>query len=173
MLRLLLCFIASISIGVLTYGGLEKFSSASFVAVMGVLLNVSAIIFAIIGAWIAIIYPKALQSPLSNGQDAKVDQLIDTVQDANYLSELFEIVLQSAAVIVMAVAIQVVMPLFKAYQYFDIDLALIKCVAVSTMVFLAMIQLNAILTVVKKNYGLLLRVRRKHAEAVEKNDLGI
>ncbi|MDN3526031.1 hypothetical protein QWY79_12225 [Halomonas sabkhae] len=170
-IRLALCLLLSSAIGYLTYGDLEKFTLDAFVDVMGVLLNVSAIVFAIIGAWIAIIYPRALQAPIVGKRVEDAEAVVESTRDANYLSELFQIVLQSAFVIIFAVAAQVALPLFKAYSYFDVEMPLVKALAVSFMVFLAFVQLNAILVVVEKNFGLLLRVRRKNRDSVLDNDV--
>lgn len=171
LIRLFICMLLSVSIGWLTYGDLDKFTLDSFVGVMGVLLNVSAIVFAIIGAWIAIIYPSALQAPIIGKRAEDADSIVESTKDADYLSELFQIVMQSAFVIIFAVAVQVALPLLKAYSYFDIDMPLVKSAAVSFMVFLAFVQLNAILVVVQKNFGLLLRVRKKNRDRVLNNDI--
>ncbi len=168
--RVLACLLLSIAIGWLTYGGLESFTSDAFVSVMGILLNVSAIVFAIIGAWIAIIYPRALQAPITGDRLDDAEVLHENTKDADYLSELFQIVLQSAFVIMIAVAAQVALPLLRAYSYFGIDASLVKAVAVSLMIFLASIQLNSILVVVEKNFGLLLRVRKKNRGRVLDHD---
>ena len=161
-IRFFVCFVLSLLTGWLTFGDLESFTGESFLSVMGVLLNVSSIIFAIIGAWIAIIYPRALQSPLGKDRNSNVEVLDDTVKDANYLSELFQIVLQSAFVIMLAVAIQVLFPLVKSYQYFELDMSYVKAFAVFIMILLALVQLNAISVVVEKNFSLLTRVRKKN-----------
>lgn len=169
-IRFLLCVFISVLIGWLTFGDLESFTGESFLGVMGVLLNVSSIVFAIIGAWIAIIYPRALQSSISSDRLEGAKILDESVKDANYLSELFQIVLQSAFVIMVAVAIQVVFPLVRSYQYFDLDMSYVRAFAVSVMIFLALIQINAISVVVEKNFSLLLRVRKKNRGNVIKHD---
>ncbi|WP_447555709.1 hypothetical protein [Vreelandella sp. EE22] len=169
-IRFFICFFLSILVGWITFGDLESFTGESFLNVMGVLLNVSSIVFAIIGAWIAIIYPRVLQSSISSNRIESIEVIDESVKNADYLSELFQIVLQSAFVIVVAVAIQVVFPLLKSYQYFDLDMSYVRSVAVSIMIFLALAQINAISVVVEKNFSLLLRVRKKNRENIIDND---
>lgn len=170
-LRFFLCFLMSSCASYLTYGELESFSSDSFLKVMGVLLNVSSIVFAIIGAWIAIIYPSLLKGVEVTERSAASKQIHESAGDANYLSELFQIVLQSSVVIIFAIVVQVGLPILQAYSYFSIDMKLVKSVAVFIMSFLALLQINAILSVVHKNFGLLKRVRDKYHEDVIDHDL--
>lgn len=169
-IRVIICFVFSGVIGYLSYGDLDSFSSESFLSVMGVLLNVAAIVFAIIGAWIAIIYPKAIQSALSGDPSKDLAEIKEAAKDANYLSELFQIVLHSALVIVLAVSVQVALPLLRAYEYFGLDVPLVKAAAVSFMIFLSLLQINAISIVVEKNFGLLRRLREKHEKNVIDHD---
>lgn len=169
-IRVIVFFLLSSLVGFLSHGDLESFTSDSFISIMGVLLNVAAIVFAIIGAWIAIIYPKAIQSALSGDSVRDLAEIQETANDANYLSELFQIVLQSALVIILAVSVQVAMPLLRAYEYFGLGIPLIKAIAVSFMVFVSLLQMNAVLIVVEKNFGLLRRLRERQKENVIEHD---
>lgn len=158
--RGLICALIASFIGYLTYGNLKSFDSESFIKVMGVLLNVSAIVFAIIGAWIAIIYPNIIRSAISGDREEDYKNIKEAVKDADYLSELFEIVLQSAIVICAAVSVQVVLPIFQAYTYFGLSGSQVRLAGVVFMVFFSLLQVNAILTVVAKNFAMLSRVRK-------------
>ena len=81
---------------------------------LGVLQNISSIIFAIIGAWIAIIYPRAIDRTFK-GNSVKDISIKEADSDANYISELVEIVMVSAVVLMFVLTIQFLAPLIKQW----------------------------------------------------------
>lgn len=170
-IRLMIYFIGSIAIGYMSYGSLDSFTSEAFKDVMGVLLNVSSIVFAIIGAWIAIIYPSAIKSAIVDSREVNVKLIHQAAKDANYLSQLFDIVLQSAIVIIISITIQVAMPIVQSYDYFSVGIALVKSFAVSFMLFAAFVQINSIVSVVEKNYSLLKKIRDHHIDDVAEHEI--
>ncbi|MBE0405022.1 hypothetical protein [Halomonas citrativorans] len=170
-IRLMAFLLISLAIGYFSYGNLNAFTSVEFKEVMGVLLNVSSIIFAIIGAWIAIIYPSAIKSAIIDSRENNVKLIHRAVQDANYLSELFDIVMQSAIIIVFAIFIQVCMPIIKSFDYFGLSISLVKFCAFSFMLFATFVQVNSIISVVLKNYFLLRKVRGQNSNDVADHDI--
>ncbi|WP_139180641.1 hypothetical protein [Halomonas caseinilytica] len=169
-LRLLIGFAVAALLGWATHGRLEEFSREDFSEILSVLLNVSSIIFAIIGAWIAIIYPNAIKDVGHHDREDVTQTLNESVKDANYLSELFQIVLLSSVVIVSVIVIKVALPILKAYTYFGIEVSVLKSLSVAAALFLTFAQINSISVVVEKNFHLLQRIRDKVRKERVKND---
>ncbi len=139
----------------LQYGAFEQTLSA--------LLNISSIIFAIIGAWIAIIYPKAIGKAFI-GHSIGDEAFGQADTDANYLSELVEIVLVSALVLMIVLSIQFLAPLAREI----ITPKLLPCVKGAfffLITFLTLSQLNAVFRVIVANYFFLNELRRKNVQA--------
>lgn len=127
---------------------------------LGALLNVSSIIFAIIGAWIAIIYPRAIGRVFSD-QVIKLPEIKEADDDVNYLSELVEIVMVSAFVLMVVLSIQFLVPVAKEFiggkllQYGRLG---IFCI----VTLLTVIQLSAVFRVILANYFFLNQLRNKN-----------
>ncbi len=170
-IRLMIFLVTSIAVGFFTYGDLNALNGDAFKNVMGVLLNVSSIVFAIIGAWIAIIYPSAIKSAIVSNREDSSKLIQQSAKDANYLSDLFDIVMQSAIVIMIAIFIQVVMPLIKSFDYFSLSMDLVKFFAITFMLFATFVQMNAIVSVVLKNYFLLKKVRCQQSQDIADHDI--
>lgn len=129
---------------------------------LSALLNISSIIFAIVGAWIAIIYPKAIDqvfhtSSISSAEIKSADK------DADYLSELLEIVVVSALVLMVVLTIQFSAPLIREISFGD-RLIYLKYCAFYTICVLTAMQLLAVFRVVLANYRYLAKLRKKNRE---------
>ncbi|WP_018694581.1 hypothetical protein [Algicola sagamiensis] len=131
---------------------------------LGALLNISSIIFAIIGAWIAIIYPKAMNKVVS-GKSNDSSTLEDVNSDANYLSQLIEIVLVSSIVLMLVLCIQFTAPIAKAIIEDSTYIKWAKYSVFFVISWLAMAQIYAVLRVIVTNYHFLGELRRKHNDA--------
>lgn len=94
----------------------------SYKEILSTLLNVSSIVFAIIGAWIAIIYPKAISSVFVESSNSK-DFLSESKVDLHYISGLVEIALISAMVLTNVLLIQFFIPIIK---HLNLDLQYIE-----------------------------------------------
>jgi len=117
---------------------------------LSALLNISSIIFAIIGAWIAVIYPKAMGRVFKN-LPVKNSELDSAENDEKYLTELVSIVLVSAAVLMSVLILQFSTPIFK--KLINKDLLIYgKYAFIYIVTFLTMTQLYAVSRVVLTNY---------------------
>lgn len=128
---------------------------------LSALLNISSIIFAIIGAWIAIIYPRAIGRVFKS---AEVKEAIkDSDNDADYLGELVEIVMVSAIVLMFVLAIQFAVPIFKGFIVGS-SLIVAKYAAFYIVTLLTISQLIAVFRVILANYFFLNELRRKNIQ---------
>lgn len=131
--------------------------------VLSALLSISSIIFAIIGAWIAIIYPRAIGRVFGD-KSIIAAKLTDAQQDAGYLSELVEIVLVSAVVLMAVLVIQFTFPLLGD-NYMENVGKHIKALIFFVIATLTFAQLQAIFRVILTNYFFLNEIRNKNKNA--------
>jgi hypothetical protein len=124
------------------------------------LLNISSIIFAIIGAWIAIIYPRAIGRAFK-GKSVNDPTLKDADTDADYLGELVEIVMVSAIVLMTVLSIQFAAPIIKELITGSWAITL-KYTAFYVVSLLTLSQLYAVFRVILANYFFLNDLRAKN-----------
>ncbi|EGR4199721.1 TPA: hypothetical protein ACGUMO_004375 [Vibrio vulnificus] len=136
---------------------------AQYKDLLGVLFNLSAIVFAIIGAWIAVVFPqtmsKVFTKDVSYSESRK--ELLHEQTNAEYLSQLVEVVLASASVLMVIVIIQLVFPVLNQLElYLTYNLQL-KVLAFGVVAFLSFVQLLSLARVVLANYFFLNQIRKK------------
>lgn len=141
----------------------SSFNYSTYKETLSALLNISSIIFAIIGAWIAIIYPRAIGRAF-NGKSVSDQALKDADTDANYLSELVEIVMVSAIVLMIVLSIQFAVPIIKV-MISGGWIVYSKYAAFYIVSLLTFSQLSAVFRVILANYFFLNGLRKKNADA--------
>jgi len=127
---------------------------SSYEGILSALMNISAIIFAIIGAWIAIIYPRALGSFL-NESSVNTENV---EKDTNYLSDLVEIVLVSSFVLMAVLTILVAVPILREVVEGN-TIMILRKIGLGVIIFLALLQVFSIFRVVLTNYTFLTVLR--------------
>lgn len=135
---------------------------AAYKDTLSALLNISSIIFAIIGAWIAIIYPRAI-GRVFKGVTYTKQAINDANSDADYLSELVEIVMVSAIVLMIVLLIQFTVPIAKALITGKLIL-FSKYAAFYVISSLTISQLYAVFRVILANYFFLSGLRKKNVK---------
>ncbi|WP_051219552.1 hypothetical protein [Oceanobacter kriegii] len=125
-----------------------KYSDHS--AVLDSLMNISAIIFAIVGAWIAIIYPKSLVRAFSPDPSNPEDVQNDT----RYLGDLVEIVLASSFVLLSILIIKIGFPFVRVIHNSPTS-NLLHVAGVFTTLLLSILQIVSIGSVVMANFKFL------------------
>ena len=123
------------------------------------LLNISSIIFAIIGAWIAIIYPRAI-GRIFKREDLNQPTLKEARADTDYLSQLVEIVLVSAIVLMAVLLTQFIVPVIQALNI-ESAKSTFKYFGFFVIALLTFSQLHAIFKVILANYFFLNELRNK------------
>ncbi|TLM79937.1 hypothetical protein ACONUD_00745 [Microbulbifer harenosus] len=129
---------------------------------LGALLNISSIIFAIIGAWIAIIYPRAI-GRVFKGEELNQPAIKEARKDTDYLSQLVEIVLVSALVLMVVLIAQFTVPIIQSMKIQSMEVAF-KLFGFFVIALLTFSQLYAISRVILANYFFLNELRRKEVE---------
>lgn len=130
--------------------------------VLNSLMNVSSIVFAIIGAWVAIVYPQALNRLVSSGteESGRESSVSGAEEDANYLSDLIEIVLVSSFVLLCVLSIMVAVPILSEVFSSSVK-SLLRVVGFGIVIFLSFLQIFSIARVVLANYYFLRELRDK------------
>jgi hypothetical protein len=132
---------------------------------LGALLNVSSIIFAIIGAWIAIIYPRAMGRVFSSKVSVNASEVKEADGDASYLAELVEIVMISASVLMAVLLIQFGTPILKEIFRFYCWISYGKLALFYAVALLMFVQLDAVCRVILVNYYFLSQLRDTNANS--------
>lgn len=138
------------------------FGYASYKDTLGALLNISSIIFAIIGAWIAIIYPRAIGRAF-NANTLSDESIKDADADAGYLSELVEIVMVSAIVLMFVLTIQFSVPVLKGILS-PSWMGYARYAGFYIVTMLTLSQIHAIFRVILANYYFLNKLRKKNID---------
>ncbi|MGG2396368.1 hypothetical protein ACJRW5_05375 [Pseudomonas sp. SH1-B] len=129
---------------------------------LSALLNISSIIFAIIGAWIAIIYPRAIGRAFKGVTPAD-KALKDANTDASYLSELVEIVMVSAIVLMIVLFVHFAVPFARILISGDF-VVYAKYFGFFLFSLLTLAQLYAVFRVILANYFFLNEIRNKNVD---------
>lgn len=146
-----------------------KISYAEYKDILGALLNISSIVFAIIGVWIAIIYPGAIGKAFQPNLTSKDVENLNS--DSTYLSELVETVLVSAFVLMMVLLIQFFVPILKV-SIPNSYLSIVKIIGFFVISFLTFLQLYAVNRVIIQNYHFLFQLRSSNVKAKSKHYFG-
>jgi len=158
-------FVLAIISAIATYFLRDAVSSLDYSAykdTLGALLNISSIIFAIIGAWIAIIYPRAIGRAFK-GKSVSDKALKEADTDADYLSELVEIVMVSAIVLMVVLSIQFIVPIARSLTLGS-WVVYSKNTAFFVVSLLTLSQLYAVSRVILANYFFLNDLRKKNID---------
>jgi hypothetical protein len=132
---------------------------------LSVLLTSSSMVFTLMGIWIAFLYPNALQRIVSN--KIKNVDFSDSLLETRRLEYLVASVLKSAFVVMMIMFfyfLKLIVPNFEIYQN---NIELIKSLALSFVLILGILQVEAILHVIYSNVMFIndLHNKRKEREA--------
>ncbi|MDK9420829.1 hypothetical protein PO857_003141 [Pectobacterium carotovorum] len=165
MLKYIIYIAVAILLTIIFHGRVTSLSYNDYKDTLGALLNISSIIFAIIGAWIAIIYPRAMARILNkkNASNVNNSENRESNKDANYLSELVEIVMVSAVVLMAVLLIQFFAPILKGLIVNEY-LPYVKYLNFTGVSFLTIAQFTAIFRVILVNYFFLNELRKKNVD---------
>lgn len=122
------------------------------------LLSVSSIVFAVIGAWIALVYPSAIKSIISNINDIEANE-----KETNKLAELIQVAITSSLILVFLIILSLIENLIpENNKYINISLFTILTIC-------SLLQIYSVFKVVLMNYHLLHNLRKKSIEDFEKH----
>lgn len=140
-----------------------KYSYLDLKDYLAVLLNVSSMVFTLMGIWIAFIYPNALQR-LINPDKIRNGDFNETLGDTKRLESLVGSVFRSAFVAIMIMLIYIVKTIFTntitGYEHLD----LIKAFLISFVILLTVLQLESVLYVIYSNLMFVNELHKKRED---------
>lgn len=134
-----------------------------------VLINVSSMVFTIMGIWIAFLYPNAL-SRIIDPKITTVD-FSESLQETKRLEALVSSVLKSAFVIILLMLIYLGKVLLFKTNYYLVHASLIKDLVLSTTVLLSYMQCEAVFYVMYSNIMFLNDLHNKREDRKADSDI--
>lgn len=150
--------IAFITVDTLTISGLSP--------ILGTLQNISAAVFTLAGIWIAYSYPRAI-SAYTNPDKV----ILVSGDETKRIENLVLIILTSAYVIIGILAFNMSVVMFQSFEYIQAHKYFFKLLAVTSVIYLAIIQVVAILTVMITNIQFVNELHKKNTETIANKDL--
>ncbi|KIN11591.1 hypothetical protein [Vibrio mytili] len=149
------------------YLGSEFITLENLKNVIVTLQNVSAAVFTLAGIWVAYSYPEAI----SRFTNPEKFSLIKGVEQTNRIRSLVLTIFSSALVLVGIVIFNLITPyvqyLLKDSSYYSI----IRTVGITTINYLALIQLQAIIRIMSNNLEFIYSLMKVKAENEAHDDL--
>jgi hypothetical protein len=132
-----------------------------------VLINISSMVFTIMGIWIAFLYPNALSRIVDS--KIKTADFSESLQETRRLEALVGSILKSAFVIIVLMIIYLAKVIFFKTSLYAQNSVLIKEIVLSMTLMLSCIQLEAVFYVMYSNIMFLndLHTKREDREADE------
>lgn len=115
-----------------------------------VLLTISSMVFTIMGIWIAFLYPNALQR-LADPNKVEIADFSETKRDTKNLENIVATVLKSAAVVLSIMLIFLVKLIVSSFDVSEVAIQLGKEILLSGVLFLSLVQAEAIVYVMYSN----------------------
>ncbi|PHN29458.1 hypothetical protein [Pseudomonas sp. ICMP 460] len=142
-----------------------KFSYTDFKDYCNTLLAVSGMVFTIMGIWIAFIYPNAIMR-LQDPVKIKTALFSKTMQDTRRLESIVGSVMGSAFVASAITLIFLAKLIISGTPFYSEYSAVIKHIALGSVVMLSLVQASAVFAVIYSNYLFVddLHVRRESNE---------
>lgn len=155
-------------VGCFTFFDFE-FLYADLKAFTDVLLNVSGVVFTLMGIWIAFLYPNAL-SRIVDPQQIAVADFSESLSESHRLTAIVGSVLKSALVVTAIMAMTLLKIVLPHFDFVVLHLAVFKQIALAVSVSLFLLQSEAVMEVMFANIMFLNDLHTKRAEKQANND---
>ena len=133
---------------------------------LGTLQNISAAVFTLAGIWIAYSYPEAI-SAFTNPDKV----VLASGEETKRIESLVLIILASAYVIIGILAFNISLAIIQPLDYIQAHKETFKILAVTLVIYLAIVQVFAILTVMFTNIQFVNELHKKNTETIANKDL--
>ncbi|MDN3486565.1 hypothetical protein QL989_14575 [Pseudoalteromonas sp. APC 3224] len=135
-----------------------------------VLLNVSSMVFTLMGIWIAFLYPNALKRIVNPKVVENVD-FSESLSETRRLESIVGSVLKSAMVVVSIVAIFLMKLLVPSFSAYANNIQIFEAIAVALVLVLTLLQLESVFHVVKSNVMFINDLHRKREDKEADHDV--
>ena len=137
-----------------------EYQYVDFKDYLNLLASISGMVFTIMGIWIAFLYPNALSRLVSPGKIAAAD-FSETLEDTKRLENIVAAVLTSALVMVAALAVTFAKITLHKAPLFTEHTIFFKGAALSILLVMTMVQIEAVFSVVLANVRFINELHRK------------
>lgn len=138
--------VASLVIGVISFFSLESFSYNDAKDILGVLINISASIFTIVGLWVGFLYPNAMSSIVNDDVS-----YIKNEKDSPRIEKLVYIIITSAFVMAGILLFFLAKILIASHPFYKENLGFIKCIGIFFVLLMSWLQLKCVMSLVLSN----------------------
>lgn len=135
-----------------------------------VLLNVSGMVFTLMGIWIAFLYPNALKRIVNPEVIENVD-FSETLNETKRLESIVASVLKSGMVVVSIVFIFLIKLLISTFAFYINYQHIFESVAVAFVLVLTFLQLESVFHVVKSNVMFINDLHKKREDREADQDI--
>lgn len=135
-----------------------------------ILLNISGLVFTIMGIWIAFLYPNSLMKIVNPGKIETVD-FSDALEDTKRLESIVGSVLKSAVIATSIMFFLLLKILFFDTNFYKSNITELKQVALSITILLTYLQVEAIFQVITSNISFINHLHHKREDKESDNKL--
>jgi H+/gluconate symporter-like permease len=147
-----------------------KFTYSELKSYTDSLLNVSGMVFTMMGIWIAFLYPNALKR-IVDSQKIFTADFSDTLSETKRLESLVASVLKSSIAIVVIILISLFKIVLSGSNVYADCLNNLKQVALFLVVFVTYLQLEAVWQVMASNFKFIEELHSKREQRQSDEDL--
>ncbi|EMP4202284.1 hypothetical protein [Klebsiella variicola] len=140
--NLLILFLISLA----SYWLKDKVSYNDIKDILGVLQNISAAIFTIVGLWIGFLYPNAIASIVNDDVD-----YIKNTKDAPRIEKLIYVVITSAVVMLSILFVYLFKSIWSGLSSSIVHTGFIKMIGVTFVYFMCWLQVKCVFSVILSN----------------------
>lgn len=124
----------------------DKVSYNDIKDILGVLQNISAAIFTIVGLWIGFLYPNAIASIVNDDVD-----YIKNTKDAPRIEKLIYVVITSAVVMLSILFVYLFKSIWSGLSSSIVHTGFIKMIGVTFVYFMCWLQVKCVFSVILSN----------------------
>ncbi|WP_072160008.1 hypothetical protein [Pluralibacter gergoviae] len=139
-------FFAIVLCCVISYFSFKSFSYNDAKDILGVLINISASIFTIVGLWVGFLYPNAINSIVKDDVS-----YIKNEQDSPRIEKLVYTIITSALVMSGILIFFLTKAIFNALPFYHTSKDLFKCIGIIFIYFISWMQIKCVLSLILSN----------------------
>ncbi|HBV6644893.1 hypothetical protein AB7901_23915 [Klebsiella pneumoniae] len=124
----------------------DKVSYNDIKDILGVLQNISAAIFTIVGLWIGFLYPNAIASIVNDDVD-----YIKNTKDAPRIEKLIYVVITSAMVMLSVLFVYLLKSIWSGLSSSIVHTDFVKMIGVTFVYFMCWLQVKCVFSVILSN----------------------
>lgn len=157
--RILIYITLSVGAAALAAKGVIVYAYTDFKDFISALIATSGMVFTIMGIWIAFLYPNAIARIVS--ENIEPADFTEGREETKRLEKIVAAVLISAVVAFACALSYLAKIIFSHTEFYIANLSAIKSIALGIVTLLAMVQFEAMLSVVTANVLFLVDLHRK------------